>query len=49
MASHFETINKPFVQTNAKKATNFGLLMFTGRKKIIFKLNLQQNRKMHLA
>ena len=39
MASHFKTfsedenpaINKAVVQTNTKKATNFGLSVFTGR------------------
>ena len=53
MASRFETfsedeiwaINEAVVQTNTKKATNFGLSVFTGRYKIIFMLNLQQNRK----
>ena len=53
MASRFETfsrdktwaINEAFVQTNTKKATNFGLLVFTSGYKIIFILNLQQNRK----
>ena len=38
-------INEAVVQTNTKKATNFGLSVFTGRYKIIFMLNLQQNRK----
>ena len=57
MTSHFETfsedeicvINKTVVQKNTKKATNFGLSVFTGKLKIIFMLNLQQNRKMHLT
>ena len=43
MASHFETfledeirtITKAVIQTNAKRATNFGLVVFTGRWKII--------------
>ena len=34
-----------FVQTNTKKATNFGLLLFTGMYKTVFVLNLQQNGK----
>ena len=33
------------LQTNTKKATNFGLSVFTGRQKIIFMLNLHQNRQ----
>ena len=33
-------INKAVVQTNTKKAINFGLLVFIGRKKIIFMLSL---------
>ena len=53
MASRLETfskdeiwaINEAVVQTNTKEATNFGLLVFTGRLKIIFMLNLQQNSK----
>ena len=53
MASRLETfskdeiwaINELVVQTNTKKATNFGWSVFTGRQKIIFMLNLQQNRK----
>ena len=57
MASRFKifsedeicAINEAVVQTNTKKATNFGLSVFTGRWKIIFRLNLQQNRKMHLT
>ena len=32
-------INGAVVQTNTKKATNFGLSVFTGRCKIIFMLN----------
>ena len=50
MASHFKAfsedeiwaINEAVVQTNTKKVTLFGLLVFTGRYKIIFMLNLQQ-------
>ena len=38
-------MNDVAIQTNTKKATNFGLLLFTGRQKIILMLNLQQNRK----
>ena len=34
-------INKVVVQTNTKKATNFGLSVSTGRQKIILMLNLQ--------
>ena len=53
MASRFETfskgeicaINEAVLQTNTKKATNFGLPVFTGRQRIIFMLNLQTNRK----
>ena len=57
MASRFEkfleemefleiwAINEAVGQTNTKKATNFSLSVFTGRQKIIFLLNLQQNRK----
>ena len=53
MASRFEkfledeiwAINEAVEQTNTKKATNFSLSVFTGRQKIIFLLNLQQNRK----
>ena len=53
MASRFKTfsedeiraINEAVVQTNIKKATNFGLLVFTSRQKIIFMPYLQQNRK----
>ena len=50
MASRFEifsvdeicAINEAVEQTNTTKATNFGLSVFTGRWKIIFRLNLQQ-------
>ena len=43
-------INKLFFQKkNTKKATNFGLSVFTGRSRIIFMLNLQQHRKIHLT
>ena len=57
MASRFETfseeeifaINEAVVKTNTKKATKFGLSVFTGRYKIIFMMNLRQNRKMHLT
>ena len=53
MASRFEefsedeiwAINETVVQTNTKKATNFSLSVFTGRQKIIFLLNLQENGK----
>ena len=53
MASRFETfsedeiwaINEAVMQTNTKKATNFGLSVFTGRYKIIFVPNLPQNCK----
>ena len=53
IASRFETfsedeiwaINEAVMQTNTKKATNFGLSVFTGRYKIIFVLNLSQNCK----
>ena len=53
MASRFERfsedeiwgINEAVVQTNTKKATNVSLSVFTGRKKIIFLLNLQQTWK----
>ena len=38
-------INEAVIQTNTKKATNFGLSVFTGRYKIIFMLKLQQNHK----
>ena len=51
MASHFETFlkdeicvtNEAVLQRNTKKATNFGLSVFTGRQRIM--LNLQTNRK----
>ena len=51
MASHFETflkdeicvINEAVLQRNTKKATNFGLSVFTGRQRIM--LNLQTNCK----
>ena len=57
MASRHETfsgndicaINEEVFQTNTKKATNFGLSVFTGRSRIIFMLNLQQHRKIHLT
>ena len=53
MASSFATIlkdkilavNKAAAPENTKKETKFGLLLFTGRKKKIFSLNLQQNHK----
>ena len=53
MASRYKTfskheiwaINKAVVPTNTKKATNFGLSVFSGREKIIVMLNLQQKRK----
>ena len=53
MVSHFKAfsedkiwaINEAVVQKNTKKVTIFGLWVFTGRKKIIFMLNLQQNCK----
>ena len=32
-------LNEAVVQTNIKKATNFGLSLLTGRKKIIFMQN----------
>ena len=38
-------INEAVVQTNTSKATKFSLFLFTGGQKIIFMLNLQQNRK----
>ena len=38
-------INEAVVQTNTGKATKFSLFLFTGGQKIIFMLNLQQNRK----
>ena len=43
MASRFKTFSKD--EANINKATNFGLSVFTGGQKIIFMLNLQQNRK----
>ena len=51
MASHFKTFLKDEIcviieavlQRNTKKATNFGLSVFTGRQRIM--LNLQTNRK----
>ena len=57
MASRFETFsedeicatNEVVIQTNTKKATNFGLSVFSGRQKIIFMLNLEQNHKTHLT
>ena len=59
MASRFEifgrrlreicAINEVVVQRNTKKATNCGLSVSTGRRKIILMLNLQQNREMHLT
>ena len=59
MVSRFETfsegevcaINEEVVHSNTKmprRRLNFGLSVFTGGKKIIFILNLQKNRKMHL-
>ena len=56
MASRFETfsedevcaINEEVARSNTKKATQLCLSAFTGRKKISFMLNLQQNRKIHL-
>ena len=57
MASRFDTfsedeicaIHEIVIQTNTTKATNFGLSVLSGRKKIIFMLNLQQNHKTHLT
>ena len=57
MASCFKTfsedkicaINKAVVQKKTKRATTFGLSVFIARYKIIFMLNLQQHRKMHLT
>ena len=53
MASRFEIYLchkiEAVEQTNTKKATNFGLSVFSGRWKIILRLNLQQNGKMHLT
>ena len=51
MASCFTTLleddifatNEAAVPKNSKKAAKFGLLMLTGRKTIIFSLNLLQN------
>ena len=53
MASHFKTfsedeicaVNEAVLQTNTKKAMNFGLSVFSGRQRIIFMLNLQTNHK----
>ena len=49
MASRFEIFSideiEAVVQTNTKKSTIFDLPFFTGKWKIIFMLNLQQNRK----
>ena len=53
MASRFATVlkdkiladNEAVAPANTKKETKFGLLVFTGRKKKIFSLNLQQNHK----
>ena len=48
-----DKLNEAVVKRNnwSRKATSFaiGLLVFTGRKKIIFILNLQQNCKNHLT
>ena len=44
-ADEIWAINDPVVQTKTKKATNFGLSVFTGWYKTIFMLNLQQTRK----
>ena len=58
MASRFATfsedeicaINEGVVQTNTKKATDFGLSVFTGSPvEIIFMLDLRQNREMHVT
>ena len=38
-------VNEAAAPTNTKKETKFGLSVFTGRKKKIFLLNLQQNHK----
>ena len=38
-------INEAVVQTNTSKAMKFSLFVFTVGQKIIFMLNLQQNRK----
>ena len=49
MASRFEIFSideiEAVVQTNTKKSTIFDLPFFAGKWKIIFMLNLQQNRK----
>ena len=53
MASCFATVSKDKIlavheaaaPTNTKEETKFGLSVFTGRKKKIFSLNLQQNHK----
>ena len=53
MASRLETFSEDkiwaifeaVIQINTKKATNVGLTVFTGTQKIVFMLNLQQNRK----
>ena len=53
MASRFATllkdkilaVNEAVAPANTRKETKFGLLVFTGRKKKIFSLNLQQNHK----
>ena len=53
MASRFATVlkdrilavNEAAAPANTKKETKFGLLVFAGRKKKIFLLNLQQNNK----
>ena len=57
MASRFKTfledgiwpINEAVVQRNTRKATNFGLSVFTRRQEIIFMLNLQQKSQNHLT
>ena len=58
MAPLFETfsedeigeINEGGVQTNTKKATNFGLsVSLVGRKLFLCLRNLQQNHEMHLT
>ena len=57
MASRSETfskneigaINQAVAQANNKKATNFGLSVFTGGKKMIFMRNLQQKLKNELV
>ena len=53
MVSRFATVlkdkilavNEAAAPANTKKETKFGLLVFTGRKKKIFSLSLQQNHK----